>query len=54
MDLAPVAGLVALLFVKEATVADLSSAAAWAEAACPACLLVTVGARALEAGREAA
>jgi membrane-associated protein len=35
-------------------VMDLPSPAAWAEAACPACLLVTVGARALEPGREAA
>jgi hypothetical protein len=34
-------------------VTELPSTAAWAEAACPACLLVTVGARAFEAGREA-
>jgi membrane protein DedA with SNARE-associated domain len=37
-----------------AIVTDLPSAGAWAEAACPGCLLVTLGARALEAGREAA
>jgi len=36
-----------------ATATDLPSTAAWAEAACPACLLVTVGVRALEA-RESA
>ena len=37
-----------------ALVTDLPSVGAWAEAACPACLLVTVGARALEAGGQAA
>lgn len=30
---------------------DLPSAAAWAEAACPACLAITIGARSLEARR---
>jgi membrane protein DedA with SNARE-associated domain len=37
-----------------ALLTDLPSTAAWAEAACPACLLVTVGARVFEPGGEPA